>query len=72
MVRTILAGVLSLGMVGTLPLLGGCDDDTVKHEKEVKVSDGVKTVDETTVKKDIDDGMVKTKKTTEHTVDKVD
>ena len=69
MVRSILTGVLSVAMLAAVPMLGGCDDDTVKHEKEVKVSDGVKTVDETTVKKDVDDGMVKTTKTTEHSVD---
>ncbi len=69
MVRTILAGVVGLSMVATVPLMSGCDDDTVKHEKEVKVSDGKKTVNETTVKRDVDDGVVKTTKETEHTVE---
>lgn len=57
MIRLLTIGLLAFGM--GLPLLGGCDE-TVSHEKDVKVTDDEKVVEEKTVTRDADDGTITT------------
>lgn len=57
MIRLLTIGLLALGL--GLPLLAGCDE-TVSHEKDVKVNDDEKVVEEKTVTRDPDDGTITT------------
>ncbi len=68
MIRSTLVALLSGALLAGVPLLGGCDE-TVSHEKEVKVTDDKKVVDEKTVKRDVKDGVETITKETERTVE---